>query len=106
MSKRSVLQRARVRGLTVAGGLLAGMSLLASAPGFPVLATVTGQVQSDSIQPREIFPTTETPPRPGAFRCSKSTRSAMIQKDTDPYGTMGTGFNCTGAPRAVCPGGV
>jgi hypothetical protein len=88
----------------MAVGLGVGMSLAASAPAFPGPTVFNDQDRSTavSIRAQEIFPTPSVPVRSGLPRCTKATGSAILPKD-DNYGTMGIGFNCTGAPRTTCP---
>jgi hypothetical protein len=111
MSERPVLQRARIGRITVAGGLIVGISLFATTPVLRGSAAFASQDRLISGQAREVFlEPNKMPSFPGAARCNKSLHSTNLSKADPPpppdYGTMGMGFNCTGAPRSQCPGAV
>jgi hypothetical protein len=95
MSRRSLVESARVGGIAVVGGFIAGVSLFALtvAPSSSTVFTSRDAMGLDRVQ---VLNGVSLP------ACTKSTSIVKIDANNEDLGTLGAGLNCTGAPRSVC----
>jgi hypothetical protein len=109
MDGRLLAQRVRIGGIALAGGLLAGMSLCALGVDLHPAASVVNRDRDVrfSSQVQDILPAPKGVSTQIAPKCTKSVSVAISKvdeppPDPDPMGTIGSGLNCTGAPRRSC----
>jgi hypothetical protein len=99
MGRGSLVQRARVGGLGMAGGLIAaGVAIFGLGTSSAVFAGRGTFVPNQAHEAVRLADDSRS-----VAGCSKSANvPPNLLKDDSPWGTMGAGLNCTGAPRAKC----